>query len=223
MLHRRFAAWLVTGVWTLIGVLCLSIPFTAAYPWLFASTQIVEGYQVDSTLLLGAPQIVMPLAMLPLLAVQLYGLINLRRTFAAAARADWFAAQAVTGFRRFACDLPPSEWPKICIRFGHFETSLRLEPWSPDRWAVLFGLGVALVLAGKYEIALAPLLESEQLLPGTSGAILGLVAAYVHLGRIEDAQSARKRLAFTFDNEAFKYYRDPAHQAFLRDAWRKAA
>ena len=73
MLHRRFAAWLVTWDWTLIGVLCLSIPFTAAYPWLFASTQIVEGYQVDSTLLLGAPQIVMPLAMLPLLAVQLYG------------------------------------------------------------------------------------------------------------------------------------------------------
>jgi TolB-like protein len=106
---------------------------------------------------------------------------------------------------------------------AHFENSLRMEPWSPDRWAVLAGLGMARVLSGNYEIALAPLLEAEQLLPGTSGANIGLVAAYVYLGRIEDARSARRRVAFTFDNETFDYYRNPAHQAFLRDAWSKAA
>jgi TolB-like protein len=105
----------------------------------------------------------------------------------------------------------------------HFENSLRMEPWSPDRWAVLGGLGMAQVLSGNYEIALAPLLEAEQLLPGTSMANMGLVAAYVHLGQIEEARSARKRVAFKFDNVTFDYLREPAHQAFLRDAWSKAA
>ena len=110
----------------------------------------------------------------------------------------------------------------IDAAIAHFEKSLRLEPWSPDRWAVLAGLGMARVLSGNYEIALAPLLESQQLLPGSSAANVALVAAYVHLGRIEDARSARKRVAFTPGNAAFDFYRNPAHQAFLRDAWDKA-
>jgi hypothetical protein len=99
---RRFAGWLVIGVWVLMGALCLSIPLAAAYPWLFATAQVAEGYQVDSSLLIGMPQIVMSLAMLPLLAIQLYGLFNLKRTFVAAARAEWFSPEAVAGFRRFA-------------------------------------------------------------------------------------------------------------------------
>jgi adenylate cyclase len=106
---------------------------------------------------------------------------------------------------------------------AHFENSLRLEPWSPDRWAVLAGLGMAQVLSGNYENALAPLLEAEQLLPGTSAANIGLVAAYIHLGRIEDARAVRERLAIVVADDTFDYYREPAHQAFLRDAWSKAS
>ena len=106
---------------------------------------------------------------------------------------------------------------------AHFENSLRLEPWSPDRWAVLAGLGMGQVLSGHYETALAPLLEAQQLLPGNATANLGLAAAYIHLGRIEDARAARKRLSYNFDNAAFDFYRDSAQQAFLRDAWNKAS
>lgn len=98
----RFADWLAAGVWVLMGALCLTIPVTAAYPWLFATAYVTDGYQVDASLLIGVPQIVMPLAMLPSLATQLYGLSNLRKTFMAASRAEWFSPEAVAGFRRFA-------------------------------------------------------------------------------------------------------------------------
>ncbi|MDZ3833318.1 MAG: hypothetical protein U0S50_16095 [Sphingopyxis sp.] len=101
-MNVRFASHMRTGVSVLMALLCLSILAAAVYPWFFTYAQIVDGYRVESALLIGAPQLVIPLIMLPLLAVQLYGLANLRRTFAAAARGDWFATEAIDGFRRFA-------------------------------------------------------------------------------------------------------------------------
>lgn len=99
---ERFAARLVVGVGVLIALLSLTVPFAAAIPWLFSYAQITDGYRVNSALLFGMPQLLVPLLMLPLLAVQVYGLVNLRQTFAAAARGEYFSIEAVKGFRRFA-------------------------------------------------------------------------------------------------------------------------
>lgn len=101
-MNVNFAGHMRRGVLVLMGLLCLSVPVAAAYPWFFTYAQIVNGYRVESALLIGIPQLVIPLIMLPLLGVQLYGLSNLRRTFAAAARGEWFATEAIDGFRRFA-------------------------------------------------------------------------------------------------------------------------
>lgn len=99
---QRFAARMATGVEVLMALLCLMIPFAAATPWLFSYMQVVDGYRADSALLLGMPQLVIALSMLPMLAVQIVGLLGLRRTFAAAARGEYFSVDAVGGFRRFA-------------------------------------------------------------------------------------------------------------------------
>ena len=99
-----------------------------------------------------------------------------------------------------------------------FERSLELEPRSPDRWSALNMLGTCRVLAGQFEAALAPLLESQQLVPGAPYNALGLVAAYVHLGRIDEAREMRKRLAADDADIDLNLFRMPADQKFYRDA-----
>ena len=79
-------------------------------------------------------------------------------------------------------------------------------------------LGNCRVLAGQFEAALAPLNESQQLVPGAPYNALGLVAAYVHLGRMNEAREMRKRLAADDADIDLNLFRMPAHQAFFRDA-----
>jgi TolB-like protein len=99
-----------------------------------------------------------------------------------------------------------------------FEKALELEPRSPERWSALNMLGTCRVLAGQFEAALAPLNESQQLMPGAPYNALGLVAAYVHLGRMDEAREMRKRLAADDADIDLNLFRMPAHQAFFRDA-----
>ena len=100
-------------------------------------------------------------------------------------------------------------------RYGR---ALELEPRSPDRWGWLNMLGCSRVLAGQFEAALAPLLESQQLVPGAPYNALGLVAAYVHLGRMDEAREMRKRLATNDADIDLNLFRMPADQKFFRDA-----
>lgn len=97
------------------------------------------------------------------------------------------------------------------------EKSLELEPRSLDRWSALNMLGMCKVLAGQFEEALPPLLESQQLVPGAPYNALGLTAAYVHLGRMDKAREMRKRLAKDDADIDLNLLRLPAHQAFFRE------
>ena len=99
-----------------------------------------------------------------------------------------------------------------------FEKALELEPRTPERWSSLNMLGCCRLLAGQFEAALTPLLESQQLMPGAPYNALGLVAAYVHLGRMDEAREMRKRLAADDADIDLNLLRLPAHQAFFRDA-----
>lgn len=99
-----------------------------------------------------------------------------------------------------------------------FEKSLELEPRSPDRWSALNMLGICRLLAGQFDAAVTALNESQQLVPGAPYNALGLVAAYVHLGRMAEAREMRKRLATDDADIDLNLLRMPAHQAFFRDA-----
>ena len=99
-----------------------------------------------------------------------------------------------------------------------FEKALELEPRTPERWSALNMLGTCRVLAGQFETALAPLLESQQLMPGAPYNALGLVAAYVHLGRMDEARAMRKQLAADDADIDLDLFRMPADQKFYRDA-----
>ena len=99
-----------------------------------------------------------------------------------------------------------------------FEKALELEPRSPERWSSLNMLGNCRVLAGQFEAALAPFNESQQLVPGAPYNALGLVAAYVHLGRMDEARAMRRRLAADDADIDLNLFRMPADQAFFRDA-----
>ncbi|MFM5894948.1 MAG: tetratricopeptide repeat protein [Novosphingobium sp.] len=98
-----------------------------------------------------------------------------------------------------------------------YEKALELEPRGPDRWGSLNMLGCCRVLAGQYEAALAPLLESQQLVPGAPYNALGLVGAYIHLGRMDEAREMRKQLAADDADIDLNLFRMPAHQKFFRD------
>ncbi|MFM5895418.1 MAG: TIR domain-containing protein, partial [Novosphingobium sp.] len=95
-----------------------------------------------------------------------------------------------------------------------YHKALELEPRGPDRWGSLNMLGCCKVLAGQFEEALAPLKESQQLVPGAPYNALGLVAAYVHLGRIDEAREMRKQLAADDADVDLDLLRTPAHQQF---------
>ena len=71
----------------------------------------------------------------------------------------------------------------------HFETSLRLDPRTPDRANILNGMAWALVGLHRFEAAIAPHREAAQLLPDHEGPRIGLVVSYAHLGRIAEAQA----------------------------------
>ena len=79
-------------------------------------------------------------------------------------------------------------------------------------------LGCCRVLAGHYEAALPPLIESQQLVPDAPYTALGLVAAYVHLGRMDEAQAMRMQLAADDADVDLNLFRMPADQKFFRDA-----
>jgi tetratricopeptide (TPR) repeat protein len=99
-----------------------------------------------------------------------------------------------------------------------YEKALELEPRGPDRWGSLNMLGCCKVLAGQFEAALAPLLESQQLVPGAPYNALGLVGAYVHLGRMDEAREMRKQLASDDADIDLNLFRMPANQKFFREA-----
>jgi adenylate cyclase len=76
----------------------------------------------------------------------------------------------------------------------HFEESLRLDPHSARRYALLSGKGLCLLGLGRLEEAHAVLAESERLAPDHTPATLGLTLCAAAMGRIDEAQRSATRL-----------------------------
>jgi TolB-like protein len=106
----------------------------------------------------------------------------------------------------------------IGLTIQRFEKALELEPRAQDRWGIFNMLGCAMVLDGQYEAALVPLKEALQMVPGAPYISLGLLAAYVHLGRMDEAREMRKNLHANDAEVDLDLFRSPAHRAFFRDA-----
>jgi adenylate cyclase len=76
----------------------------------------------------------------------------------------------------------------------HFDQSLRLDPHSARRYALLSGKGLCLFGLGRIEEAHAALAESARLAPDHTPATLGLTLSLVALGRTEEARKVAQRL-----------------------------
>ncbi len=111
----------------------------------------------------------------------------------------------------------------IGLTIQRFEKALELEPRAQDRWGIFNMLGCAMVLDGQYEAALVPLKEALEMVPGAPYISLGLLAAYVHLGRIDEAREMRKRLPADDAEVDLDLFRSPAHRAFFREALARLA
>jgi adenylate cyclase len=76
----------------------------------------------------------------------------------------------------------------------HFEESLRLDPHSKRRYAILSGRGLCLFALGRLEEANASLAESERLAPDHTPATLGLALCLAAQGRSDEARGAVSRI-----------------------------
>ena len=76
----------------------------------------------------------------------------------------------------------------------HFEESLRLDPHSARRYALLSGKGLCLFGLGRLDEAHAALAESHRLAPDHTPATLGLTLSLAALGRTEEARKVARRL-----------------------------
>ena len=71
-----------------------------------------------------------------------------------------------------------------------FDKAIKLSPNDPSRWNFFLLKGIALLLLGEFDRAIASFEESSQLRPTAFWPFVGLAAAYVAQERTEDAQSA---------------------------------
>lgn len=76
----------------------------------------------------------------------------------------------------------------------HFEESLRLDPHSARRYALLSGKGLCLLGLGRIEEAHAALEEGARLAPHHTPATLGLTLSLAALGRQDEARQVARRL-----------------------------
>lgn len=76
----------------------------------------------------------------------------------------------------------------------HFEESLRLDPRSKRRYALLSGKGLCLFALGRHVEAQASLSESERLAPDHTPATLGLALCIAAQGRSDEAREVVARI-----------------------------
>ena len=87
---------------------------------------------------------------------------------------------------------------------------------------MLHHIGMARVLLRDFDGAIAPLIESEDLLPDNPTAIAGQVIAYFHLGRLAESKRAIERLALTDIPVSFGIFRNVEQRTFLIESFRQA-
>jgi len=104
--------------------------------------------------------------------------------------------------------------PALAIE--HWATHLRLDPRSVYQAFITGGTGLALVLMGRLEEALPRLREAVQLLPHHPFHLIGLTAAYAHLGRVDEAKAPLSRLTARQIAYVLGLLRDAGHREIVR-------
>ena len=77
---------------------------------------------------------------------------------------------------------------------GHFERAIRISPLDPGMGAYVFGTGLAHLVSGRFDQALAVAQRVVQEYPGFSSGHRLMVVALGLLGRIEEAKLAARRM-----------------------------
>jgi adenylate cyclase len=95
---------------------------------------------------------------------------------------------------RFAAGMIESYVGNGTVALGHFERAIRLSPLDPGMGALLVGTGVACVVAGRYEEALAAGRRTVQESPNFASGHRLVLIALGNLGRMEEAKLAARRM-----------------------------
>jgi adenylate cyclase len=77
---------------------------------------------------------------------------------------------------------------------GHFERAMRISPLDPGIGAFIVGAGLAHIISGRYEEALAAAHRAVQENPKFASSHRLMLMALGHLGRIEEAKLAAQRM-----------------------------
>lgn len=114
-----------------------------------------------------------------------------------------------------------SAWVKVfdgrpALAIEHWNTHLRLDPRSANRAYVVAGIGFALVLLERFEVALTPLKEANQQLPNHPFVRVALAVVYARLGRLAEAASTLDPLSPAQIHYTLRLLRDPDHRELIR-------
>jgi adenylate cyclase len=77
---------------------------------------------------------------------------------------------------------------------GHFERAMRISPLDPGLGAFIVGTGLAHMVSGRYNEALAAAHRAVQENPNFASSHRLMLMALGHLGRIEEAKLAAQRM-----------------------------
>ena len=112
--------------------------------------------------------------------------------------------------------------PELAI--GHFETSLRLDPHG-RRAGALMSIGMGHFFAQRFEEAAAMMLRSLQEHPGWAPTYRFLAACYAHMGRLDEAKEAIKRVQAVTPVlvPTAMHWRNPEHRELFLSGLRLAA
>ncbi|HEX3408487.1 MAG TPA: TIR domain-containing protein [Caulobacteraceae bacterium] len=114
-----------------------------------------------------------------------------------------------------------SGWAKLYLgrfelSFAHFETSLRLNPRSPQRANTLNGMGLCQLAMRRFDEAIVLQKQAVQLHPGDQGTAMGLVASLAHAGRIPEARATLQNVHRSTIDNTLGGLRDPGFRELLR-------
>ncbi len=145
-----------------------------------------------------------------------------RRAVAAFERAIELNPSLTLAYQGLAVSLT-SEQPDEAVRV--MEKAIRLSPRDPQMHLFRHQLGVASLMAGRYEDAVRHEEESLSLRPDQPNVYRILAAALGHLGRAAEAREAlakMRRVAPHFSFETFRRWNSQALVERCLDGWRRA-
>jgi adenylate cyclase len=102
------------------------------------------------------------------------------------------------------------------LAFAHFETSLRLDPRSPQRANALNGMGLCLLAMRRFEEAIVLQKQAAQLGFNDEGVQIGLAASFAHAGRLPEARAALQRARKSTMDNLLGGLRHPDFRELLR-------